>query len=60
MAIVDNNVTEIITKDKSLVPILFFGRIENIAMAADAPQIATDPALKRPKFLFLISKSEEK
>ena len=29
MAIVDNNVTEIITKDKSLVPILFFGRIEN-------------------------------
>ncbi len=42
MAIVDNNVTEIITKDKSLVPILFFGRIENIAIAADAPQIATD------------------
>ena len=60
MAIVDNNVTDIITKDKSLVPILFFGRIENIAMAADAPQIATDPALKRPKFLFLISKSEKK
>ena len=37
MAVVDNDVTEIITKDKSLVPILFFGRIENIAIAADAP-----------------------
>ena len=60
MAIVDNNVTEIITKDKSLVPILFFGRIENIAIAADAPQIATDPALKRPKALFLRRTSEKK
>ena len=59
MAIVDNNVTEIITKDKSLVPILFFGRIENIAIAADAPQIATDPALKRPKSLFLRRTSEK-
>ena len=56
----DNNVTEIITKDKSLVPILFFGRIENIAIAADAPQIATDPALKRPKSLFLRRRSEKK
>ena len=60
MAIVDNNVTEMITKDKSLVPILFFGRIENIAIAADAPQIATDPALKSPKFLLFNRISEKK
>ena len=56
----DNNVTEMITKDKSLVPILFFGRIENIAIAADAPQIATDPALKSPKSLFFNRMSEKK
>ena len=60
MAIVDNNVTEIITKDRSLVPILFFGRIENTAIAAEAPQIATEHALKSPKLLFFSSIIEKK
>ena len=60
MAILDNNVTKMITKDKSLVPILFFGRIENIAIVADAPQIATDPALKSPNSLFFNKMSEKK
>ena len=37
MAIMDNDVKEIITKDKSLIPVLFLGRIENISIAADVP-----------------------
>ena len=60
IAIVDNSVTVIMTNDKSLFPILSFGRMEKTAIAAEAPQIATEPALKRPKFLFFSSMIEKK
>ena len=60
MAIVDKSVTEIITKDKSFISILFFGSIVNKAIAAEAPQIATEPALKSPKLLFFRSIIEKK
>jgi len=55
---VDKSVTEIITSDNSWFLILFFGNMEKIATAAEAPHIATDAALKKPKCKFLISKRE--
>jgi len=60
MATVDKSVTEIMTNDKSLVSILFFGSIEKTAIAAEAPQIATELALRRPNDLFFSSFMEKK